>query len=90
MFKEGLIDDNSFSFYLSKVASAAGSKLILGGVDPSLAVGAFQYHTLISDTYWEIALDDITVGGKAMGFSGAKGVIDSGTSLLVGDSKFMN
>jgi cathepsin D len=63
MYQQKLIDDNSFSFYLSKDANAAGSKLVLGGVDDSLYTGSFQYHTLSSDTYWEINVDDLSVGG---------------------------
>jgi cathepsin D len=90
MYEQGLIDDNSFSFYLTSAPGAAGSKLVLGGVDSTLYTGEFSYHTLMSDTYWEITVDDLTVGGKKQGFSGVKGVVDSGTSLLVGDTKFMN
>ena len=81
MFQAGLIEDNSFQFYLSKDPSAAGSQLVLGGTDASLTKGDFNYHNLSSETYWEIGLDDMTVNGTSLGFSGAKGVVDSGTSL---------
>jgi len=89
MYKQGLIDDNSFQFYLSKKADATGSQLVLGGTDPSLYSGSFQYHNLSSETYWEISVGDLSVNGEPMGFSGVKGVVDSGTSLLVGASKFI-
>jgi len=89
MFQAGLIEDNSFQFYLSKDPSAAGSQLVLGGTDKSLTKGDFAYHNLSSETYWEIGLDDMTVNGTSLGFSGAKGVVDSGTSLIVGASKFI-
>merc|ERR1711862_686978 len=70
-------------------ADASGSQLVLGGTDPSLYSGSFQYHNLSSETYWEINVGDLTVAGEPMGFSGVKGVVDSGTSLLVGASKFI-
>jgi len=89
MFQAGLVDDNSFQFYLSKDANAKGSQLILGGIDSSLTTSTFVYHKLSSETYWEIGLDDMTVNGTSLGFSGAKGVVDSGTSLIVGTSKFI-
>jgi hypothetical protein len=89
MFDNGIIDNDSFSFYLSKAPNAAGSELVLGGVDSNLASGSFNYHTLISDSYWEIKVDDLSVDGSSMGFSGVKGVVDTGTSLLVGDSTYL-
>jgi len=89
MYKQGLIDDNSFQFYLSKKADASGSQLVLGGTDSSLYTGSFQYHNLSSETYWEINVGDLSVNGSPMGFSGVKGVVDSGTSLIVGASKFI-
>jgi cathepsin D len=89
MFQQGLIEDNSFQFYLSKDANATGSTLVLGGTDSSLTKGDFVYHNLSSETYWQIDLDDMTVDGTSLGFSGAQGVVDSGTSLIVGASKFI-
>ena len=89
MFQAGLVDDNSFQFYLSKEASSSGSQLVLGGTDSSLTSSTFVYHNLSSETYWEIGLDDMHVNGESLGFTGAKGVVDSGTSLIVGTSKFM-
>jgi len=89
MYTQGLIDDNSFQFYLSKDPSAAGSQLVLGGTDSSLTSGDFVYHNLSSETYWEINVDDMKADGKSLGFSGMKGVVDSGTSLIVGSSKFI-
>jgi cathepsin D len=88
MFEQGLVDDNSFSFYLTQ--NPTGSKLLLGGIDKSLAKTDFTYHTLASDSYWLINLSDISVNGKPLNVSNAKGIVDSGTSLLVGDTKLIN
>jgi hypothetical protein len=71
---------------LNKEAGVAGSKLVLGGVDPSLAVSDWQYHTLTSDTYWKIGIEDFLVNGKSIGYKGEmSGIVDSGTSTLAGD-----
>jgi cathepsin D len=88
MFEQGLVDDNSFSFYLTQ--SPSGSKLILGGVDKSLAKSDFTYHTLASDSYWLINVGGFSVNGESLGVTNAKGIVDSGTSLLVGDKNLVD
>lgn len=85
MYQQGLIDTNSFSFYLSKTAGSNSSQLILGGIDQSLATGPFKYVPLLAENYWLIALDTISVGTDKLAFTGLKGIVDTGTSVLVGD-----
>lgn len=51
LIDQGLITDKSFSFYLSR-GGAAGSKLVLGGVNLDYAASTFKYYTLLSDSYW--------------------------------------
>jgi cathepsin D len=65
MFKQGLVDNNSFSFYLSAKPYEEGSKLVLGGIDESLYTGDITYHKLSSDSYWQIAVADMTLNGTA-------------------------
>merc|ERR1711865_1026733 len=45
--------------------------------------GDFDYVPLTSETYWEVALDGVSVGGEAMSNT-TKVIFDSGTSLLAG------
>jgi len=52
MFNQGLIDDESFSFYLTRESSAAGSSLVLGGVNPKYAASDFKYYPLSAESYW--------------------------------------
>jgi cathepsin D len=85
MYQQGLIDNNSFSFYLSKTAGSTASQLILGGVDLTLANGTFNYVPLLAENYWLIPLDSISVGSSQLAFTGLKGIVDTGTSVLVGD-----
>ena len=84
MYEQNLIEDNSFSFYLSKTAGTEGSRLVLGGVDPTLYTGNFTYHSLLTDTYWQIQMDDILINGQSIGISNPIGIVDSGTSTLAG------
>jgi len=67
MYERKLIDDGSFSFFLTKTANAAGSKLILGGVDPQYADGDFNYYPVVMDAYWLIDMPAIKLGDTAYG-----------------------
>jgi len=40
------------------------------------------YHNLISETYWLIAVSSVTLGGSTV--RDVKGVVDTGTSVIVG------
>jgi len=64
--------------------------LTIGGYDSKFAPNGFNYVGLVSETYWMIGIDGISVGGEKISVSGAKGVVDSGTSLLVGDANLVN
>lgn len=90
MYKQGQVGGNSFSFYLSKVAGSTTSKLVLGGIDSSLAKGTFNYVNLQSETYWQINIDSISIGSTKVAATAIKGIVDTGTSLLVGDSKLVD
>jgi len=90
MVKQGKVTDNSFSFYLTSTPGSAGSTLVLGGVDSKFAASSFQYYPLVTKTYWAIALDDLVIGEKALGLKAAKGIVDTGTSLIVGPKDVLN
>eukprot|EP00122_Pirum_gemmata_P016259 Pgem_evm1s15195 len=99
MLNEGILtEDNAlFSFYLSDTpgdASASGSYLTFGYIDPSSYIGSISYIPVSSQTYWEIKMDDITVNSKSVLSSFNRGniptIVDSGTSLIVGSSSLVN
>jgi hypothetical protein len=84
--RQGIVSENEFAFYLepaSGITPATTGELFLGGSDPSHYTGTVTYVPLISDTYWQVALDDLTVGGKSSTTT-KKAIVDSGTSLLAG------
>lgn len=71
-----------FAFYLSD-ASGSDGELTLGGSDSSHYTGELFWQPLSSETYWEIALDDIKINGASVTTT-KRGVLDTGTSLLAG------
>merc|ERR1719373_1456846 len=83
MIDQKLIDEPVFAFYLQDDASKQG-ELVFGGIDKSHFTGELVDVPLTSETYWEVSLDAMKFGGKAVLSSPAKAIIDSGTSLLAG------
>merc|ERR1711918_229719 len=72
-----------FSIYVSKHMGRPGA-VVLGGVNKKLFTGPIFYHKGHSSAYWMLALDSMEVGGQTINTMGARGIVDSGTSLLVG------
>lgn len=71
--------NRNFAFYLH--SNPEESYMTFPGIDESVsALTDFTFHNVIEDRYW--SLDLKSFGGVDL--SGTKGVIDSGTSLIVG------
>ena len=79
----GVLDQNVFSFNLK---NDEDGELLIGGVDDTAYSGELSYVPLTQKSYWEIALDDVTVGGESVS-SCPTAIVDSGTSLLTGPSE---
>jgi Eukaryotic aspartyl protease len=91
LYKQKLIESNSFSFYLTRVAGQNGSALVLGGVNQKYYTGEFKYYKLKMDNYWAIAMDDIIFNGTSYKVSSnLLGIVDTGTSVLVGPTKVVD
>jgi cathepsin D len=82
MLNAGLLDAPVFGVYLSSGDGTVG-ELLLGGIDTSRYTGALKYFPLISESYWEIELNGVTLGGNSVSTAN-KGVVDTGTSLFGG------
>ncbi len=81
------ISGNSFSFYLTRVAGSNGSALVLGGVNTKYYTGEFKYYPLKMTNYWAIAMDDLIFNGTSYKVGNLLGIVDTGTSVLVGPTK---
>lgn len=85
---EGLIKPAQFGFWLSaNPNSTTGGELTLGGYDHAHYSGTINWVPLSSQTYWEVKLDGMKVGGQDFDVGTAKAVLDTGTSLLALPSK---
>lgn len=92
LIAQKLVDDHSFSFFLSQTSSHAGSVLILGGIDKNYFTGEMTYHKLTKENYWLIDVDDIKIDGTSLKPVGKTlhGIVDTGTSVLVGTADVIN
>lgn len=82
MIEQKLVDEPVFAFYLSDDPSVAG-ELDFGGIDSNHFNGSITYVPVSSQTYWEVKLDGIYLGDKAV-TQVTKAIVDSGTSVLAG------
>lgn len=88
MVTQGVISDPSFSIYLNDEEEA--SQLIFGGVNPSLYTGPLQYHKTAKTPYWSVTLTSVSVGLEKKSLTESVAIIDSGSSLLLGDSTLIS
>jgi len=84
MLDQKLISDAIFAFYLSSTSGQDGV-LTLGGTDPNHYQGSLFWVPLVSETYWEVKLDSLRLGGKNVS-AAPYAVLDTGTSILAGPS----
>lgn len=85
MVKRGLVSDSKFAFYLGHEDKENG-ELVLGGYDESHFTGSIKWVPLISETYWQVKLDSLLVGGSNM-TKVTKAIVDSGTTFLGAPAK---
>jgi len=79
----GALNVPTFAFYLGGGSNGVQSELVFGGVDEKHYTGNFQYVSLNAETYWQVRLKDVQVGGSSVQGGTAENVIvDSGTSLI--------
>ncbi|CAL8282594.1 unnamed protein product [Merluccius merluccius] len=84
MMREGLVNQDMFSVYLSK-NSAQGSVVTFGGIDSNHYYGAITWIPLSNQLYWQIAMDSVTVNGQVVACNGGcQAIVDTGTSMIVG------
>ena len=90
LFSQGGVSQNSFAFYLTKTAGQAGSILTLGGYNSTLSKNDWNYVPLFSQDYWRISIDKIVSNVTAVNVKNIRGIVDSGTSLLVGSKAIID
>ena len=63
----------------------------MGGVNPAYAASEFKYYKLSKERYWELLLDDIIFNGTSYKVNPIiTGIVDTGTSVIVGPTKVVD
>ncbi|XP_039716179.1 pepsin F-like [Pteropus medius] len=84
LWKQGLISQNIFAFYLSS-NNKKRSVVLFGGVDPSYYKGDLKWVPVTQRGFWQISMDSISMNGKIIACkSGCQAIVDTGTSLVIG------
>lgn len=84
MKDNNLIENLSFSVYLSDQSTGVETEFIFGGYDTKYMIENFTYHDLVTVNAWGIRLDDIKLDNSiTLGNRGRIVIIDSGTSYLI-------
>lgn len=78
---QGLLEKGMFAFYLG---DQNDGELTFGGYDDSKFTGELAWVKLSEASYWRIDVGGIKIGSFSTGAT--DGIVDSGTSLLVGPS----
>ncbi|KFQ90889.1 Pepsin A, partial [Nipponia nippon] len=82
MMLEDLVSSDLFSVYLSN-NEQKGSFVLFGGIDPLYTINGITWIPLSAETYWQITMESVSVGGKTVACSaGCQAIVDTGTSLL--------
>lgn len=70
---------------MTKKAGQNGSALVLGGVNTKYAAESFKYYPLKMHNYWLLDMTDVIFNGTSYKVSlDLVGIIDTGTSVIVG------
>ena len=72
-----------FSFKFAET----GAELFVGGTNSALFKGDFSYTPVTKEGYWQINMNGVNVNGKDIfATSQAAAIVDTGTTLIVGDT----
>ncbi|KAJ3216352.1 Vacuolar protease A [Dinochytrium kinnereticum] len=83
MLKNGMLDEPVFASYLSSGDGQEGSEISFGGVNPERFKGPITWAPVIRKGYWEVAFSNLTLGGTPVTLATNRGIIDTGSSLMV-------
>lgn len=82
-WKQGLLDEPKFAFYLGKDGeSEDGGVATFGGVDNSKFKGDITWLPVRRKAYWEVRFDGIGLGDEYAELENHGAAIDTGTSLI--------
>jgi len=86
MVKAGVVKKKVFSIGIARdraTDTSDGGVFILGGSDPKYFEGSLEYVPLTSTTEWQFEMGGIQAGSGQKFCAGCKGMVDSGSSILI-------
>jgi len=82
----GELPQSTFAVFLTDDGS---SEITFGGYRPELLASDIVWSQVTRESYWQVAVEDITFDGADTGLCGSRGcqvAVDTGTSMLAGPS----
>ncbi|XP_052554345.1 pepsin B-like isoform X2 [Tympanuchus pallidicinctus] len=93
MLQQHQLKQPIFSFYFSRNPTYNyGGELVLGGVDSQLFTGDIVWAPVTEELYWQVAIDEFSIGQSAMGWcsQGCQAIVDTGTFLLTVPAQYLS
>lgn len=92
MVQEKIVPKAQFQIFLDSKPFTKDAAIVFGGYNSQFFTGALRWVPLTSENYYVIQLNGVKVGKKDMNqcVFGCSAIVDSGTSLLVGPSQYVN
>jgi saccharopepsin len=79
MIKQKLVDEPLFGCYMGDVNKGDGEgELTFGYVNSEHYTGDIHWAPVIRKAYWEVGIDQVTLGGKPLKVSAKGAAIDTG------------
>ncbi|KAI0032985.1 acid protease [Vararia minispora EC-137] len=84
LIQAGAVSEPIFGFKLAP----EGAELFVGGMNTALIGGDVTFVPVTREGYWQVEMDAITVNGRrAFSIARTSAIIDTGTTLIVGDTQ---
>lgn len=92
MVQEGIVKTPQFQIFLDSRPFTKNAAIVFGGYEANFFTGPLRWVPLTSENYYVIQINGVTVGSQNMNqcVLGCSAIVDSGTSLLVGPSQYVN
>ncbi|TPX57553.1 hypothetical protein SpCBS45565_g08185 [Spizellomyces sp. 'palustris'] len=82
MIEQGLLDEPVFGAWFGDQANGGeGGEITFGGIDEDHYKGEITWAPVIRKGYWEVELQNATLGGQDIGVRTKRAAIDTGTSI---------
>jgi hypothetical protein len=85
----GMMPGNQFAVFLT---DDGASEITFGGYKPENIASDIVWANVVRESYWQVAVEDITFDGKDTGLcpGGCQVAVDTGTSMLAGPSDLVD